>query len=157
VSVRFVASPRTDWHSDSSALLHRAKAHCVVATQNRQTCAAAFPASLGHMTALAPTAPNFVDPCRSRALPRIQYFQAFRTCHLHSSGGLLFKPVTKRRSVSNLRAGDQSGRTAQAAETMQRCFKRMFEFKCSDFTGSHVGFCKLTTSSHQRQEVQHLH
>lgn len=106
--------------------------------------------SLGHMTALAPTAPNLVDLCRSRSFPRIQYFRAFKTCHLHSSGGLLVKPVTKRRSVSNLKAGDQSGRTAQAAETMQCCFKRMCRFICFNFTGSHVGFCKLTTSSHQR-------
>lgn len=106
--------------------------------------------SLGHMTALAPTAPNLVDPCRSRAFPRIQYFRAFKTCHLHSSGGLLVKPVTRRRSVSNLEAGDQRGRTAQAAQTMQCCFKRMFKFRCSNFTGSHVGVCKPTTSSHQR-------
>ena len=106
--------------------------------------------SLGHMTALAPTAPNLVDLCRSRAFLRIQYFRAFKTCHLHSSVGLLVKPVTKRRSVSNLKAGDQSGRTAQAAETMQCCFKRMCRFICFNFTGSHVGFCKLTTSSHQR-------
>ena len=65
-------------------------------------------ASFGHMTALAPTAPNLVDPCWSRALPR-QYSRALSTCHLHSSGGLFFKPVTTRRSVSSLKLVIKAG------------------------------------------------
>ena len=68
--------------------------------------------SFGHMTALAPTAPNLVDPCRSSAFPW-QYSRAFSTCHLDRSGGLFPKPVTTRRSVSNLKNGDQSVRTAK--------------------------------------------
>jgi len=72
--------------------------------------------SFEHMTALAPKAPNPVDPCRSRATPW-EYSRAFSTCHLHSAGGLFVKAVTTRRSVSNLKIGDQSGHTAQVAET----------------------------------------